>query len=140
MKMRKRWTRWGGGIHGFWDPPMVRNGRLYFHFVCQSTPRGCTPARSMFGVMGTQARSRLGGYPGQVQTGGYPHPALDGGCPGQVHPSGPGPWMGYPPPHRLGQQKEYSLRGGRYASCVHFPVYKWRYIFEVGLSAAIKVL
>ena len=43
-----------------------------------------------------------GGYPGQVR----------GGYPGQV-----------PPPRgggtRVGQQKEYSLHGGRYASCVH---------------------
>ena len=75
----------------------------------------------------TLARSRWG-YPGQVPPEpemGYPPVwTWDGAFP----LSGPG--MGYPhldldlgwgtPPHlQLGQQKEYSLRGGRYASCIH---------------------
>ena len=45
---------------------------------------------------------------------GYP-PTRDG-----VHSQGwdtPQPGMGYPP--GIGQQREYLLRGGRYASCVH---------------------
>ena len=50
---------------------------------------------------GIPSRSQWGagrGTPiGQVQTGGV--------------------W--YPPPSQLGQYKEYSLHGGRYASCVH---------------------
>ena len=64
---------------------VVRDGRLYFHFVCQSTPRGVPrsgPARGE------------GAYPGQVQLGG-------------------------PPPPGTGQQMEYLIRRGRYASCVH---------------------
>ena len=80
-----------------------------------------------------------GGYPGQVPPGGVPGSGtppggyLDppGGYPGQVPPGGvPGPPTGVPgsggvprpPPGggtRVGQQKEYSLHGGRYASCVH---------------------
>ena len=55
----------------------------------------------------------MGGYPAR----GYPA----GGYPGRVHPP-----AGYPPARarmgggtQLGQQKEYSLHGGRYASCVH---------------------
>ena len=62
-----------------------------------------------------------GGYPGQVPPGGYPGQGTPlGGYPGQVPPPGyPGQ---VPPPGggtRVGQQKEYSLHGGRYASCVH---------------------
>ena len=79
-----------------------------------------------------------GGVPCQVQPGGYParfswgypaggYPAggtLPGGtqvgyCPGQVRTGGSLPggtlWGGT----QLGKQKEYSLHGGRYASCVH---------------------
>ena len=55
------------------------------------------PARSGWGVPwlgGTLVRYP----PGQVRMGGYP--ARGGGT-------------------QLGQQKEYSLHGGRYASCVH---------------------
>ena len=60
-----------------------------------------------------------GGYLGQVQMGGYPSQVWMGGAHQQR--------MGYPPhldlgwgtPPWLGQQKAYSLRGGRYASCVH---------------------
>ena len=73
-----------------------------------------------------------------VHRGGYPYPimlcnisqnAMRRG--GTRTPPGGGtrvrypPWGGYPgqvPPRggtRVGQQKEYSLHGGRYASCVH---------------------
>ena len=81
-----------------------------------STPGGGggTPTRSRRGGgapsslgwgAGTLARSRLGGVP---------HPALEGGVPQ------PGPDRGGTPARsRWGVQKEYSLRGGRYASCVH---------------------
>ena len=50
-----------------------------------------------------------GGYPVRYPPapGGYPDPPPPGGVPGQV-----------PPPPQPGQ-KEYSLHGGRYASCVH---------------------
>ena len=58
---------------------------------------------------GTQ--TPLGGYPDQVPPyRGYPDPPGEGGYPGQVPPPGG---------TRVGQQKEYSLPGGRYASCVH---------------------
>ena len=58
---------------------------------------------------GTQARSRQGGTPSSLGWGGG----------GVVTPARSrwGGTLGTPPP--LGQQKEYSLRGGRYASCVH---------------------
>ena len=75
------------------------------------TPLGGTWVRYPPGGRGTQVRYPPGGVPGS----GTPPP---GGYPGQVPPQGvPGP-----PPGggtRVGQQKEYSLHGGRYASCVH---------------------
>ena len=65
---------------------------------------------------------QLGGTPARLGQGGTP--SLDGGYPGQawgtLHPE-----MGYPPsvqgwgPLRIGQQMEYLIRSGRYASCVH---------------------
>ena len=93
---------------------------------------------------GTRTPPPPGGYPGQVPPRGgtqvrYPpwggtqvrYPP--GGYPSQVPPRG-GTWVRNPPPGgvpksgtpppggggtRVGQQKEYSLHGGRYASCVH---------------------
>ena len=44
-----------------------------------------------------------GGVPRQVQLGGYPGRGV--------------PWLGGG--IQVGQQKEYSLHGGRYASCIH---------------------
>ena len=90
---------------------------------------------------GTQVRyPPPGGYPGQVPPhppGGYLGQVPPGGYPGQVPPRG-GTWVRYPPGGypgqvppggvpgpppgggtRVGQQKEYSLHGGRYASCVY---------------------
>ena len=158
-----------------------RDGRLYFHFVYQSTPGEGCPGQVQLGEGGVPQSGPVGGgvYPGQVQlgvpqsgpAGGYPHPALDrgwvppcgwgypiqplmGGTPIQPWTVGGYPpiqgWMGVPPWFRdggkppssdggtplqpgmgyshldlgwgsplLGQQKEYSLCGGRYASCVH---------------------
>ena len=70
-----------------------------------------------------------GGYPARSSWGGI-LPGSAGGPPGQVrmrgYPAG-GTLPGYSPPARSGwgggnqlqQQKEYSLHGGRYASCVH---------------------
>ena len=88
---------------------------------------GGTLARSRWGD--TPVRSRQGGTTLARSRCGVPWPGM--GYP----PSGPamgslptGPGMEYPPvwtwtwdgvPPQLGQQKEYSLRGGRYASCVH---------------------
>ena len=64
-----------------------------------------------------------GGYPGQVHPpGGVPGSGTPpGGYLGQVTPPGGVPGSGTPPrgDTRVGQQKEYSLHGGRYASCVH---------------------
>ena len=78
---------------------VVRDGRLYFHFVCQSTPRrgGRVPWPGPAGG---------GGVPSQVPLGGVPHPALwgylsqvemEGGNPGQVQMGG-----GVPQPGRDG--------------------------------------
>ena len=62
-----------------------------------------------------------GGVPGPGTPGGVPEPGTPPGVPGP--PPGGGGVGGYPaqvpPPTRVGQQKEYSLHGGRYASCVH---------------------
>ena len=54
---------------------IVRDGRLYFHFVYQFTSGG--------------------GYPSQVQMGEVPQPGPDGEYPGQVQTGGV-PW-GTPP-------------------------------------------
>ena len=76
------------------------------------------------------AMRQRGGYPGQVPPQGYPG-QVPGGVPGSGTPPGGLPGSGTPPgglpgsgtpPRggtRVGQQKEYSLHGGRYASCVH---------------------
>ena len=74
-----------------------------------------------------------GGYPYPImlcnisqnamrQPGGYPDPPPPGGVPRSGYPPGGGyRGPGTPPGGgtRVGQQKEYSLHGGRYASCVH---------------------
>ena len=102
------------------------------------TPPGGVPRSGTPPWGGTRVRSPPGGYPGQVP----PRPGTPPGGgtrvrypPGGVPGSGTPPWGGYPgqvppggvpgsgtPPGggtRVGQQKEYSLHGGRYASCVH---------------------
>ena len=94
---------------------------------------GGYPARSSCG--GTLP-GPAGGYPGWGGTlargvpwsggtlaGGYPGwgGTLAGGYPGQVPPPSQVRMGGYPDRGgtQVGQQKEYSLHGGRYASCVH---------------------
>ena len=53
--------------------------------------------------------------------GTLPGPAGGGGYPGQVH--------------QVGQQKEYSLHGGRYASCVHAGgLYCSKFILQFSMS------
>ena len=55
---------------------------------------------------------RGGGVPWSDQPGGVPCQVQSGGwVPCQVQPGGGGT--------QVGQQKEYSIHGGRYASCVH---------------------
>ena len=57
---------------------------------------------------------RFGMREGDVFTGVCPstsRPGEDGGT--------PGPGLRNPPPFRKGQQSEYLLHGGGYASCVH---------------------
>ena len=81
---------------------------------CQGVPcRGAYPAR---------------GYPCQVTPparSGWRVPCwggtLPGGYPGQVTPLARSGRRGYPAGGgtQVGQQKEYSIHGGRYASCVH---------------------
>ena len=64
-----------------------------------------------------------GGYPGPVPP--PPPGGGGGGVPGSGTPPPPRGYPGQVPPPpggggtRVGQQKEYSLHGGRYASCVH---------------------
>ena len=63
-----------------------------------------------------------GGVPGQVPPRGVWVPTPPGGYPVRYPRGGGGGGFGYPPGGggtRSGQQKEYSLHGGRYASCVH---------------------
>ena len=103
------------------------------------TPRGGTQVRYPPGGYPGQVPPR--GYPGQVPPGGVPRPPWGGtqvryprgvprsGTPPGGYPDPPGGYPGQVPPRgvpgppqggtRVGQQKEYSLHGGRYASCVH---------------------
>ena len=63
--------------------------------------------------------SSLGAPPPSKAGWGYP-PSRDGVPPCQemgIPPPPSGPAIGYPPP--LGQQKEYLICRGRYASCLH---------------------
>ena len=95
------------------------DGRLCFQSVHHC--RKGTPARSKW--EGTPVRSGWG-YPSPTRDGVYPIWTWDG-----VHLIWTWSWDGVPPdldlgwgtrpPPSLGQQKEYSLRGGRFASCVH---------------------
>ena len=71
------------------------------------TPPGGYPVRYHPPRGGT--RTPPGGTRSGTPLGGYPDPP--GGVPSQVPPPGGGT--------QVGQQKEYSLHGGRYASCVH---------------------
>ena len=86
------------------------------------------------------------GQPGEpclVQLGGYPA----GGVSWRRVPWWGGTQIGYPPSQvgggtQIGQQKEYSLHGRRYASCVHagglscfiFVYFKFVYIYSVFIS------
>ena len=63
---------------------VVRDGRLYFHFVCQSTPDG-------EGVP-WPGPDRGGGTPARGTCSGYPRTRSDGGTPARGGP----PWV--PPP------------------------------------------
>ena len=65
---------------------------------------------------GTQPGYPLSGYPPGQDRGTLPGGTQVGYPPGRVPPSGPGQDGGGT---QLGQQKEYSLHGGQYASCVH---------------------
>ena len=89
------------------------------------TPRGGTlpgPA----GGGGYPARSSWGGYPAR-SSWGHTLPGEGGTLPGGTLPGGillggyPAGGWGVPclAGSQLGQQKEYSLHDGRYASCVH---------------------
>ena len=69
------------------------------------------------GGWGVPCQVQPGGYPGrvppgQVRMGGYSGRVCP---PGRVPPPARSGWGGT----QLGQQKEYSLHGRRYASCVH---------------------
>ena len=98
---------WGGGT---WPGPA--RGYPAWGVPCRGVP-------CLVGVL-CLGGCPAGGYPAR----GYPHrvpPARSGwGVPCQG-----GTQVGYPPSQvrrggtQLGQQKEYSLHGGRYASCVH---------------------
>ena len=93
------------------------------------TPRGGTRVRYPPPPGGYRSP---GTPPGGTQVR-YPPPPPPGGYRSPGTPPGGVPKSGYPPPGgyrspgtppggyltRVGQQKEYSLHGGRYASCVH---------------------
>ena len=114
----------GGGYPGQVPPRGVpRSGTPPGGYPAQVPPGGVpgsgTPPGGVSGSGsppggGTQVRYPPGGVPGS----GTP----PGGDPAQVPPLGGDPGQVPPPPGggtRVGHQKEYSLHGGRYASCVH---------------------
>ena len=95
-----------------------------------SVHRGGCPYPIMLCNISQNAMSQPGGYPdppGGVPRSGYPPRGVPrsryprGGTKVRVPPLGGYQGPGTPPGGgtRVGQQKEYSLHGGRYASCVH---------------------
>ena len=116
----------------------IRNSHVYMFFYINyygphpkdgegnvfslSTPGGGVPISHNALQHFPECHGAAGGVPCQVQPGGVPcQVQLGGGCtlrggipwPGGVGGTLPGGGT------QLGQQKEYSLQGGRYASCVH---------------------
>ena len=98
----------GGGVPGSGTPPGEGGTQV------QVPPPGGVPGS---GTPPGRGVPRSGYPPGGTRVR-YP----PGGVPGSGTPPGV-PRSGYPPRGgyltRVGQQKEYSLHGGRYASCVH---------------------
>ena len=83
-------------------------------------PRGGTQVRVPPPQGGTQVRYPPGGYQVRGTEVQVPPPPGGGGTEVRVPPRGGTPSPGTPRGGtRVGQQKEYSLHGGRYASCVH---------------------
>ena len=101
--------RWGG----YPDPPWGGTQVRYPPWLGTPPGGGGTRVRYPPG----------GGYPGQVPPrGGYPGQVPPRGGTRVRYPPGGVTRVRYPPGGggtRVGQQKEYSLHGGRYASCVH---------------------
>ena len=101
-------------------------GRYCFH-RCLSvrTQGGFTSSPSH--NTSTRPMSFLGVYPSdwsQVPSWGYPSPRWEYPIlrypPGQGRDTPPSQgWGTYPPPPGIGQQMEYLICGGQYASCVH---------------------
>ena len=107
----------GGGV-----PCQVQLGGV----PCQVQPGGEGTLPGPAGGGGYPARSSQGrGVPCQGALVRYPPSQVRmGGYPGRDPP--PLPPAGYPPSQdggvggtQVGQQKEYLIHGGRYASCVH---------------------
>ena len=113
------------------NPSLPRQYLGAAHILCQEAPtlsnRLLPPAYLVRreGTVFTGVCLSTGGEGGSGQVpprGGYPGPGTPprGGTRVRVPPPG-GYWVRYPPGGgtRVGQQKEYSLHGGPYASCVH---------------------
>ena len=113
-----------------WGVPISHNA-LQHYPECHEADTGGVPSQVQLG--GYPARSGRG-YPGRVPPAGYPPQGTPSRVPAGQHGGYPGrvsPQQGTSPgrvPTRpgqdggstqLGQQKEYSLHGGWYASCVH---------------------
>ena len=112
----------GGGVPrsgyppgGYWGPGTPPGG---YWGPGTPPPRGGTEVRVPPPGGGTEVRVPPTGGGGGTEVRVPPR----GGYRGPGTPPGGVPRSGYPPGGggtRVGQQKEYSLHGGRYASCVH---------------------
>ena len=113
-------TPLGGGV------PISHNALQHFP-ECHGAAEGGYPSRSSRGGGYPARSSQGGGVPCQGVPWGVPCQGgtLAGGYPAGGYPARGDTQVGYPPGQvrrggtQLGQQKEYSLHGGRYASCVH---------------------
>ena len=123
VQLLSKSTKINLGIQGFLPPAYVVRweGHVLTRIcpsICLSTGRGVPISHNALQHFPECHGQTPGGVPCQVQPGGYPVRSSWG------VPCWGVPWSGTPPRSgwggtQVGQQKEYSIHCGRYASCVH---------------------